>query len=56
MNGLDLVGPQLAVLITAAIILIVDATMPQNRRLMPFIALIGLGASAVWTASWAGRD
>ena len=47
MNGLDLVGPQLAILIAAAVILVVDATMPEHRRTIPFIALIGLAASAV---------
>jgi NADH-quinone oxidoreductase subunit N len=56
MNGLDLVGPLLAVLIAAGIILVVDAVLPQQRRLVPFIALAGLAASALWTSSWVARD
>ena len=56
MNGLDLVGPQLAVLVAAAIILLVDALLPDHRRIMPFIAIAGLIASALWTTSWVVRD
>jgi NADH-quinone oxidoreductase subunit N len=56
MNGLDLVGPQLAVLLGAAVILLVDALVPQQRRVIPFVALAALAASAAWTTSWVGRD
>lgn len=56
MNGIDTVGPQLSVLGAAGLILVVDALMPQQRRLLPFIALIGLAFSALWTLSWVGRD
>ncbi|MFN0095649.1 MAG: NADH-quinone oxidoreductase subunit N [Dehalococcoidia bacterium] len=55
MNGIDLVGPQLSVLLAAGVILVLDALLPQHRRLIPFIGLLGLAASALWTASWAGR-
>ena len=56
MDGLDLVGPQLAVLIGAAVVLLWDALVPQQRRLLPFLALIALAASAVWTGTWVARD
>jgi NADH-quinone oxidoreductase subunit N len=56
MNGIDIVGPQLAVLIAAALVLVVDAVLPQQRRFMPYIALAGLASSALWTTSWIGRD
>lgn len=55
MNSIDVVGPQLSVLLAAGLILLVDALLPQQRRLLPLIALLGLAASALWTASWAGR-
>ncbi len=55
MNGIDLVGPQFAVLATAGIVLLVDGLMPQQRRYLPIIALLGLAVSALWTLSWAGR-
>ncbi len=55
MNGIDLVGPQLAVLAAAGVILLVDALMPQQRRMIPVLALIGLAVSAVWTTSWVTR-
>ncbi len=56
MNGIDTVGPQLSVLGAAGIILVVDALMPQQRRMLPFVALFGLIVSALWTVSWVGRD
>ena len=56
MNGLDLVGPQLAVLVAAAVVLLVDALLPEQRRIMPFIAIAGLVASAIWTTGWVIRD
>lgn len=55
MNSLDVVGPQLAVLLTAAIIVVIDALLPHQRRSIPYIALAGLGASALWTVSWVSR-
>jgi NADH-quinone oxidoreductase subunit N len=56
MNSLDLVGPQLAVLVTAAVIVVIDAVVPHQRRAIPYVALIGLVASALWTTSWVARD
>jgi NADH-quinone oxidoreductase subunit N len=56
MNAIDIVGPQFAVLITAAIILLVDALVPHQRRLLPYIALVGIAVSALWTTIWVGRD
>ena len=55
MNSLDVVGPQLAVLITAGIIVVIDAVLPHQRRAIPYVALAGLAASAIWTASWVSR-
>jgi NADH-quinone oxidoreductase subunit N len=56
MNGIDLVGPQIAVLVAAGLVLLADALLPQQRRYLPFIALAGLAASALWTTSWVARD
>lgn len=56
MSGIDYAGPQVAVLIAAGLILLLDALAPQQRRLIPFIALAGLVASALWTTSWVTRD
>jgi NADH-quinone oxidoreductase subunit N len=55
-NGIDIAGPQIAVLGAAGVVLLVDALAPQQRRLLPFIALIGLAVSALWTLSWVARD
>ena len=55
MNSLDIVGPQLAVLVAAALILLIDALVPQQRRLLPFVALGGLAVSAIWTTAWVAR-
>ncbi len=55
MNSIDIVGPQLAVLGAAGVVLLIDALLPQQRRLLPFVALLGLAASALWSLSWAGR-
>lgn len=56
MNALDVVGPQLAVLIAAALVLVVEAISPRSRRLLPVIALAGLAVSVAWTTSWVARD
>jgi NADH-quinone oxidoreductase subunit N len=56
MNALDVVGPQLIILITAGILLLVEALVPGQRRVLPYIALVGLAASAAWTTSWVARD
>lgn len=56
MNGIDLAGPQVAVLGGAGIVLVLDALAPQQRRLFPYIALLALVGSALWTTSWVARD
>ncbi len=56
MDGIDLVGPQVAVLVGAAVVLLWDALVPQQRRVLPFLALIALVVSAVWTGTWVARD
>jgi NADH-quinone oxidoreductase subunit N len=55
-EGIDLVGPQLAVLVGAGVVLLWDALLPQQRRLLPFLALVALAVSAAWTLSWVARD
>ena len=55
MNSLDVVGPQLAVLAAAGVVLLVDSLVPQQRRFLPVVALLGLIVSALWTTSWVGR-
>lgn len=56
MNGIDLVGPQFAVLIAAGMALLVDALLPRQRRFIPLVALAGLALSVAWTISWVSRD
>ena len=56
MNSIDIVGPQLSVLIGAAVVLLIDSIVPQQRRLLPFVAIAALIASALWTTSWVSRD
>ena len=56
MNSIDVVGPQLSVLIGAAVVLLVDSIVPQQRRVLPFLALAALLTSALWTTSWVGRE
>lgn len=55
MSSIDIVGPQLSVLVAAGVVLLIDALVPQQRRLLPFVALLGLVASALWSLSWVGR-
>lgn len=56
MNSIDFAGPQFAVLAGAALILLIDTLVPQQRRLLPFVALLALAGSALWTTSWVARD
>lgn len=55
MSSIDIVGPQIPVLGAAGVVLLIDALLPQQRRLLPFVALLGLAVSALWSLSWAGR-
>ncbi|GIW17514.1 MAG: NADH-quinone oxidoreductase subunit N [Tepidiforma sp.] len=55
MNGIDVLGPQISVLVAAGVVLVVDALFPGQRRLLPFLALAGLATAALWTTSWVGR-
>lgn len=56
MNSIDIAGPQISVLAAAGIVLVIDALLPQQRRVLPFVALLGLAVSALWTTSWVGRN
>ncbi len=56
MNSIDFAGPQFAVLVGAAAVLLVDALVPQQRRLLPFIALLAIAGSAAWTTTWVIRN
>ena len=55
MNGIDVLGPQLSVLVAAGVVLVADALLPGQRRILPFLALAGLLTAALWTTSWVGR-
>jgi NADH-quinone oxidoreductase subunit N len=55
-NSIDLVGPQLAVLVAAGVIIGWDSIFPRDRRPLPYLALAGLVGSAVWTTAWVIRD
>ena len=56
MKALDIVGPQLAVLVAAAVVIAVGVLAPRQRRLLPYIALFGVAFAAAWSLSWASRD
>jgi NADH-quinone oxidoreductase subunit N len=56
MNSIDIAGPQIAVLGAAGIVLLMDALVPQQRKVLPYVALIGLLVSALWTSSWVARE
>ena len=56
MNTIDLLGPQVAVLVAAALMLVVESLVPQQRRWLPLIAIAGLAISAIWTISWLARN
>jgi NADH-quinone oxidoreductase subunit N len=56
MNGLDVVGPQLAVLVAAGVLVVVDALVPSQRKMLPYIALAGVLLSLAWSVSWLARD
>jgi NADH-quinone oxidoreductase subunit N len=51
MNPFELIGPQLAILIGAAGILIYDAVVPRKTQYLPWLALASIVASAVWAVS-----
>ena len=51
MNPFELIGPQLAVLIGAAVILVYDAVVPRKNQYLPWLALASIVASAVWAVS-----
>lgn len=55
MKSLDIVGPQLALLVAAGLILVVDALWPRGRRWVPFLALGGAVVAAMYTTSWVSR-
>jgi NADH-quinone oxidoreductase subunit N len=55
-NSLDVVGPQLAVLVGAGVVLVFEALVPKQRRLLPYIAIAFLALSVAWTSSWVARD
>ncbi|MCX7669666.1 MAG: NADH-quinone oxidoreductase subunit N [Anaerolineae bacterium] len=56
MKSLDIVGPQLALLVAAGLILVIDALWPKGRRWLPFVALGGAVLAAMYTTSWVARD
>lgn len=55
MNALDVVAPQLAILVAAGIVLVFEALLPGQRRVLPYIALAGIAVSVAWTTSWVIR-
>ncbi len=56
MSELDIVGPQLAVLIAAGAVIAWEAIVPKQRAALPYIALLGIAGSAIWTTTWVARD
>lgn len=55
MKSLDVVGPQLALLVAAALILVGEALWPRQRRWLPLVALGGTALAAMYTTSWVAR-
>ncbi len=56
MNGIDQVGPQFAVLVAAGVVILTDAFAPKQRKMLPYIALLGVILSAAWSLSWLARE
>tara|TARA_B100001123_G_scaffold430326_1_gene550094 strand:- start:2433 stop:3893 length:1461 start_codon:yes stop_codon:yes gene_type:complete len=54
-SELDIVGPQLAILLAAAAVLVWDALLPNRRICLPYIALIGVFGAVIWTSTWVIR-
>ena len=54
---LDRLGPEIVVMVSAGIILMVDLVLRErNRGWLPFVALAGLGGAALWTVTLILRD
>ena len=56
MNGIDLAGPQFAILVGAGAVLVWDALFPRQRVVLPYLALLAIAGSAIWTTTWVARD
>jgi NADH-quinone oxidoreductase subunit N len=56
-QDLDRLGPVLAVMITAGVLILIDLVMSrESRRLLVGLALAGLGVAALWLVSLILRD
>jgi NADH-quinone oxidoreductase subunit N len=56
-QDLDRLGPVLAVMLTAGVLILVDLVMArENRRMLVGIALAGLAVAAMWLVSLIARD
>ena len=54
---LDRLGPEIVVMVSAGIILMVDLVLRErNRGWLPFVALAGLGGAALWAVTLILRD
>lgn len=57
LQDLDRLGPVLAVMVTAGVILLVDLVIPRRQvRWLSLVALLGLACSGAWLASLVLRD
>ena len=57
LQDLDRMGPILAVMVTAGVILIIDLVTPrEGKRWLPAVAIGGLAASAIWLVVLILRD
>jgi len=57
MKSLDVVGPQLALLVAAGAVLLLGSISPRSsRRWLPVVALAGCALAAMYTTSWVARD
>ena len=54
-SELDIVGPQLAILLAAGAVLVWDALLPNRRAALPYLALAGILGAAIWTTTWVIR-
>ncbi len=55
MSELDIVGPQIAILLAAGAVLVWDALLPKQRAALPWLALAGVAGAAIWTTTWVVR-
>lgn len=55
MDNVDLLGPEIALMATAAVVVLLDVVL-REKRMLGWLALAGPAASAIWTLTLVLRD